>query len=234
MKPLTVPEILKQLEKEYGPQLPSWPTEPYEFLVWWHCGYPQSDDRCSKGWAALTAVTAIDPASLLETPMPKLNAALKAGGMVPELRAQRLKEVASRVINEFGGDLRDALTGPIEKVRKTLRSFPNIGDPGTDRILLFAGLAAIPAVPSNCPHVLVRIRHGMEHKNYGRTYREAQQAIENEVAKTREARMRAYLLLKTHGQKVCKMKPRCELCPLHRTCAFGQGKWRGRAALLES
>lgn len=40
--------------------------------------------------------------------------------MLPELRAERMKGVAARVKNEFDGDLRAALAGPITKVRKVL------------------------------------------------------------------------------------------------------------------
>ena len=104
------------------------------------------------------------------------------------LRALRLKEIAARVQHELDGDLRSPLVGPLERARKALKKFPNIADPGADRILLFSGIAPIAAVPSNCPHVLVRIIHGQERENYGVTYREAQEAIENETAKKADVR----------------------------------------------
>jgi endonuclease-3 len=167
---LSVPAILDKLEAYYEPQQVTWPTEPYDFLVWWHCGYPASDTACAKGWKALIASVGIEPKQLLGASIDVLSSALKAGGMVPELRATRLKEIAARVEHEYGGDLRSALAGPLENVRKTLKKFPNIADPGADRILLFSGIAPIAAVPSNCPHVLVRTLHGMERENYGVTY----------------------------------------------------------------
>ncbi len=223
--------VLDQLEEFYGALEPSWPTEPYEFVVWWHCGYPASDAACERGWKSLTAITGIEPQKLLTMPMPKLAAALKPGGMVPELRALRLKEIAARVKDEFGGDLRSALSGPISDARKVLKKFPNIADPGADRILLFAGIDAVAAVPSNCPHVLVRILHGQERENYGVTYREAQQAIESQVPRKADSRMRAFLLLKQHGQTLCKRtNPKCEQCPLKASCAYYAGKRRGRSA----
>jgi hypothetical protein len=39
--------------------------------------------------------------------------------MLPELRAQRLKEVALRAKNEFAGDLRAALIGPISTAARS-------------------------------------------------------------------------------------------------------------------
>ena len=128
---------LDRLETFYGQQEPSFPTEPYEFLVWWYCGYPASDAACSKGWAHLTREIGIEPEKLLKAKASKLSAALEAGGMVPELRAERLREVAMRVQDEFAGDLRAGLVGPIPQARKKLKSFPSIADPGADRILLF-------------------------------------------------------------------------------------------------
>lgn len=227
----TLREILQQLESHYGKQQPWWPTDPYLFLIWWYCGYPASDASCAKGWEALNREVGVEPRQILAASPAALAKALKPGGMVPELRALRLKEVAARVQDEFGGDLRAALVGPMPQVRKILKSFHSIADPGADRILLFAGVAPLAAVPSNCPHVLVRIQKGRERENYGVTYREAQQAIESEIPAKFDARVRAYLLLKRHGQELCKgAKPKCDQCPVSASCAYFAGKHRGRGA----
>jgi len=218
---ISVLDVLNRLEKFYGSQEPGFPVDPYEFLVWWYCGYPASDAACDKGWKNLKQQVGIGPHQLLAASPAKIAAALKAGGMVPELRAQRLKELAMRVKDEFGGDLRAALVGPIAKARKILKSFHSIADPGADRILLFAGIVPIAAVPSNCVHAPARILQGPEGENYSAAYREAQRAIAAEVPEKFDARMRAYLLLKTHGQQTCKRtNPKCEECPVKSKCAF--------------
>ena len=218
---LTIPEVLNQLEVFYGKQEPCWPSDPYSFLLWWYCGYPASDASCSKGWTELTGKIGTDPNQILAARPATLAAALKPGGMFPELRAERMKEVTARIKDEFDGNLRAALVGPITKVRKILKSFPSIADPGADRILLFAGIQPVAAVPSNCTGVLERIQNGQEGKNYNASYREAQRIIDAEVPATFDARVRAYLLLKRHGQDLCKRtKPRCEMCPVRATCAF--------------
>jgi len=219
----SIASLLDVLERFHGKQQPGWPTDPYEFLVWWHCGYPQSEGRCSKGWQKLTAEVGITPEKLLAAKPDKLAAALKPGGMVPELRALRLKEIAMRVQQECGGDLRAALTGLLPKVRGLLKKFPNIADPGADRILLFANLFPVAAVPSNCPHVLVRITRGPERENYGVIYRQAQEALTAEIPEEFTARQRAYLLLKKHGQELCKLtKPKCQLCPVAAGCSYAK------------
>lgn len=216
-----VPALLDRLEAFYGVQEPCWPVDPYLFLVWWHCGYPASDEACARGWAALVKSVGTDPQKLLAAPPAKLASALKAGGMVPEIRSARLKEIARRVQNEFQGDLCSALVGPIAGVRKLLKQFPGIADPGVDRILLFAHAAALAAVPSNCPQVLVRIRSGPEPDEYTATYRQAQALIQTEVPEQFHARTRAYLLLKKHGPTLCKRaKPDCKSCPLRADCKY--------------
>jgi endonuclease-3 len=205
---VTLPQILDRLEAHYGAQQPTWPVDPYQFIVWWHCGYPASDRACAKGWAELQKI-GTDPQQLLAATPKRLAAALKAGGMVPELRAMRLKEIALKAERDF------------ELTRESLKKFPNIADPGADRILLFAGVGPVAAVPSNSPHVLVRILRGRERENYGVNYRLAQEAIEAEVPSNLEARQRAYLLLKVHGQTVCKTtNPKCSVCPVNDLCKF--------------
>jgi len=227
----SVTKILDALEKHYGAQEPCWPSDPYLFLVWWYCGYPASDAACTRGWESLNRSIGTTTAQILKASPKELAAALKPGGMVPEIRAMRLKEVAARVQDEFGNDLRGALAGSMDRARKILKSFHSIGDPGADRILLFAGLAPIAAVPSNCPQVLVRIQHGQERDNYGLTYREARERLEGDLPPAFDARSRAFLLLKRHGQELCKRtKPKCSDCPLWTACAYANGKHRGRAA----
>jgi endonuclease-3 len=208
-------DLLDRLEMYYGVQSPTWPTDPYEFLVWWHSGYPASDAACARGWESLNRSIGIRPEQILAESIPELARALKPGGMVPEQRAMRLKQVAERASSGF-------LTARSEPaLRKRLKTFPNIGDPGADRILLFGDLAPVAAIPSNCPHVLVRILRGRELENYNKNYRVAQEAIESHVPPDFAPRKRAYLLLKRHGQELCKRaNPRCEACPVSSQCAF--------------
>ncbi len=79
----------------------------------------------------------------------------------------------------------------------------------------------------------MRIKRGDERENYGVTYREAQQAIEAEIPENFDAVMQAYLLLKRHGQTLCKRSnPKCDHCAINSSCAFFAGKHRGRSAAV--
>ena len=219
----TIARILDNLESLYG-ALPAFaPGDPYEFLIWWHSGYPASEARCEKGWQSLNHHVGIAPKQIMAASTAKLTNALKPGGMVPELRATRLQEIAARVQAEYSGELRAALTSlPEPQARKALKSFPGIGNPGADRILLFARLSAIAAVPSACPHVLVRIAHGPEDDRYPAQYAAAQRLL-NELPADFDARIRAYLLINRHGGELCKRAhPACDRCPLKSVCIFAK------------
>ena len=53
----------------------------------------------------------------------------------------------------------------------------------------------------------------------------AREILDSGLLRTLEARQRAYLLLKKHGQETCKRtKPKCEVCPLTEHCAYLQAK----------
>ena len=77
---------------------------------------------------------------------------MRLGGIVPELRADRLNEIARKVKDEFGGDLNAVLkkwsktkkNSPVQGIRvakKILQEFPVIGEPSAEKILLFSNLA---------------------------------------------------------------------------------------------
>ena len=223
-------QILDALESFYGRQAVLAPTDPYLFLLWWQCGYPPSEEHCARGFAALAAAIGTAPVTLRATSRARLTRVLKAGGLVPELRAQRLREVAATVEDEFDGDLPAALRQlPPAKALRLLKTFPGIGSPGADRILLFGGIGARAAVPSSCPYVLVRIESGRE-PEYRATYQRAQARLES-LPETFAARMRAYLLLQRHGRELCKRtRPRCSECPLAQSCRFNRAGDRPRTS----
>lgn len=226
--------ILDALEKHYGEQAVAGPNDPYEMILFVNCGYPATDASCSRGYEALNHDIGTKPGKILDAPKTKLAKLMRLGGIVPEVRAERLKIIARIVKEEFGGDLKWSLEKlmreekkeagkGIRLAKKALKEFPVIGEPGADKILLFAGLAPVAAVPSACPAVPQRILFGEEDKNYGAGYRAAQEALTVELPEKFETRQRAYLLLKRHGQEICKRaKPKCELCPISSDCLYFQ------------
>jgi len=231
MKPLRtrLGKILGRLEKFYGAPKPpksilatlSARADPYEMILYVICGYPATDVSCTKGFEALKKQVGLRPDDILAAPVEKLREILRLGGIVPELRAERLREIAARVKHEFGGNLRAVLQRPLPEARKALKTFPTIGDPGADKILLFTKTAPVAAVPSNCVEVTLRIMTGRTSKNYQANYRSEQDILRAELPEDCAALLRAHLLLKQHGQVICKRtRPLCERCPISSDCAY--------------
>src|SRR5262249_48809212 len=172
---------LDALEAVYGTLQPTWPTDSYLFLVWWHCGYPASDDRCNKGWQALhDRLGGVEPDRRLGVRAASLTSALRAGGLIPQARAQRLREVASRAatLTQLAG----------KEGRKLLMSFPGIGGPGADRIQLFSGVAPVAAVPSNGTQVLVRMQLNKDRQRFDQDYAAGQALLDAAIAHSCAAR----------------------------------------------
>jgi len=229
-------EVLDTLETLYGPQKAVGPADPYEMILYLNCGYPATDGTCSKGFDALKRGVGLKPENILAAPRPKLAKCLRMGGIVPELRAKKLKEIARIVNSEFDGDLKAVLNKCMEEekkqrgqgvraAKKVLQKFPVIGEPSADKILLFAKLAPVAAAPSASLGVPVRIWFGQEGKNYAADYRKVRDKLNGELPETFEARQRAYLLLKRHGHEMCKRAaPKCRICPLAAQCAHIQTK----------
>jgi endonuclease III len=120
-----------------------------------------------------------------------------------------------------------ALAGPLKGAKRALRRFPGIGEPGAEKILLFAGRAAPLALESNGLRVLVRLGLVREESSYTRTWagsRDLGARLGDDPRRVEEA----HLLLKRHGETLCRSsRPRCDECPLRARCAFAAAEARG-------
>ena len=220
---LDVAAILGRLEALYGPVGSPTPDEPYALVLFLNCGYPASDESCAKGFAALKAEVGLEPEAILAAEDAELGRLMRAGGIVPEVRAGRLKWIAAFVRDQLGGDLKGALQRDPARARRLLKTFPTLGDPAAERILLFCGLEPAAAAPAGGLQVLTRLGLCDEGKDFTATYRGARAAIEAGVPADFAARRRAYLLLKTHGHRLCRRStPLCEECPLAGDCPWAR------------
>jgi len=236
-RPPNLSQVLDALEELYGPQKLVGPADPYEMILFVNCGYPATDVSCAKGFDALKRKVGLKPIEILGVPKPKLAKLMRLGGIVPDLRAERLKEIARRVKDEFDGNLKGVLKKCLLQEEKTqagkgiraakrvLQQFPVIGEPSAEKILLFSSLSPVAAVPSASLDVPMRLWFGGPGKNYAADYSRARSVLSTGLPEDFEARQRAYLLLKKHGQEICKRsKPKCERCPLSAQCVYFQAK----------
>jgi endonuclease III len=172
-------------------------------------------------FARLRREVGTTPAAILAVEPDRLRA-VSSGGILADEQAAKLQAAARLVVEQFGGNLSQALEGlPLAKARHVLRQFPAIGEPGADKILLLSGLAAVPALDANGVRVVTRLGLAEEQRDYAGTYRSAVAAVAASLEP--DAFRRAYLLLRHHGQELCRRSaPRCSACPLTSTCAYYQ------------
>jgi endonuclease III len=223
---LTLPDAVHSLRKYYGPppRLPS--EDPFELILLENVAYLAPPARRREALEQLRRTVGTSPTAILAAEQQVLES-VTAHGILKSTFAVKLRECARTAVESFGGDLRRIVREPIHKAKRALRSFPGIGEPGAEKILLFAGQQALLAPESNGLRVLVRLGLIGNEKSYSKMYAASRQAAKALPAEV-EVMQEAHLLLQQHGQTMCKRSaPRCEACPLASGCVFAQQARKG-------
>ncbi len=216
---LTLTEAVAKLAPVYPSPSPL--RDPLEILVWENIGYLIDDERRATLFAEFKTKIGFKAAQIANAPLPLLTDIAGRGGMHPQKRADRLREIGRLAIAECDGKLVRAMRAlPLPKARALLKKFPSVGDPGADRIVLFSGIAAQPAISSDGLRALVRLGYCPEQKSYSQTYRAATDVLRKDGIADAQWFEQAYLVLRAHGRALCKRSaPICEPCPLDAHCA---------------
>lgn len=214
-------KIVSQLAAHYGKPGPPITTDPFELVLLENVAYLVSDERREEAFKTLRKHSGTKPHEILAAPDESILKATRLGGMHPEQRVSRLREIALITMNEFGGDLRQALKLPLPKAKLALRKFSGIGEPSAEKILLFTRSYPVLGLDSNGLRVLVRLGFGEEKKNYTATYRAVQEAIGDQLKADYDWLIAAHILLRRHGKELCKTSvPLCGKCPVRKSCAY--------------
>jgi endonuclease III len=215
-------KLIARLQKHYGApeSLPA--RGAFELVLWENACYLLPDERRAQVFEGLRAQVGLTAEAIWKAPQEVLMPLATLGGMRPETRVFRWREIARITNEQFAGDLEQILRWPFAQAKKALKQFPSIGDPGAEKILLFCGAAQGLPLESNGLRVLTRVGYGRVHlKNYGAMYKSVQEAIAPELPKSAAPLAKAHLLLREHGKTICKDKnPACHECPVEDLCAF--------------
>jgi endonuclease-3 len=213
----------------YGRPRPPAVTDPFALIVLENAAYLATDAKRDEAFALLAARVGLDPEKILDAPDEILRQA-GGKGILPAESARKLRE-AARIAIANAAALRTLTHVPPAAAKKILRRFPSIGEPGAEKILLYAGIAPLLALDSNGLRVLGRLGYGREEASYAASYRSAQAAAQRELPARRAALLEARELLRRHGQELCtRSRPGCEACPLRGGCAYAARERRGSIA----
>ena len=218
-------KLVARLKRHYGaPALPP-ARGPFELVLWENACYLLPDERRAAVFEGLRAQVGLSAEAIWKADQNVLLPLARMGGMRPETRVFRWREIARITLTQFEGHLERILEGPYAAAKKALKQFPNIGDPGAEKILLFCGMGSSLPLDSNGLRVLTRVGYGRAQKNYGATYRSIQEAVQGQLPRKPEDLAQAHLLLKEHGKILCRTnRPACGECPIAETCAFAGKK----------
>jgi endonuclease III len=216
-------QIIARLRRHYGEPARPPATGPFELVLWENACYLLPDERRLEVFNTLRDKVGLTPGAIVAAADTILLPIAIRGGMRPETRVFRWRQIAQTTLKQFGGNLNSIVDGPYAEAKKALRLFPTIGDPGAERILLLCGVATGLPVESNGLRVLTRLGWGSTHRTYGATYRSVQDDLKPELPVHVERLREAHLLLRIHGKTLCKDKmPLCHQCPVSTNCRYAE------------
>jgi len=216
--------IINKLQKFYGRPKPPNTTDPLEIILFENVAYLADDEKRAAAFAALKKKIGTRPDQILKASQKQLEEITRMGGIVPELRAQRLRQIAELAHYIFKDSLAAELKRPLPQAKKSLKRFPSVADPGAEKILMLTRSYPLLALESNGLRVLLRLGFAEEKKSYSASYRGVQQALSGQLPADYDALIAAHQLLRQHGQDLCKRtRPLCEAgCPLTAECRYFQ------------
>jgi endonuclease-3 len=192
-------------------------------VAWEKSAYLAPDSRRADAFALLKRKIGLTPRKILAASRAELLDVLATGGIAAPERAHRLIEAAQLVLGDFDGSLDDVCERPLTEAKKQLMRIYGVGEPGAEKILLFTRSHAVMGLDSNALRVLQRLGYGREGKTYTATYRSVTAAAQPEIGSNMERLIEANLLLRQHGQTVCKTtSPKCGACVLREDCPSAQ------------
>ena len=213
-------QVIDDLGAFYGRPIRSEPSGVLELILWENVAYLAGDGRRAAAYRALEERVGTRPDDILQAPDALLLEITSLGGILARKRVDKLRAIADTA-RELSGEMSSLRGLPLRDAKRALKRFPSIGDPGAEKVLLFTRAHAVLALESNGLRVLLRLGFGEERKSYSATYRSAQEALKGQLPEDCSWLIRAHLLLRRHGQELCKRSaPRCEACPLSRGCRY--------------
>ena len=212
--------ILAALRKFYG-VLPPPPRDPFTLFVWEVLSVHSTPQKRETAMAALKRIRALTPDSMWRAPQKKLEESVRLAGPYTENRLTALRTGVD--LFRRSPNLPSVIRGPLPAARRALKPFPQLGETGAHRMLLFAADHAILPVDARVSRVGRRLGYGEAAGEFKKQARSVQDALARELPSSVDAYRRAFLYLSHHGGATCtEGDPHCVVCPLLKECPEGQ------------
>jgi len=212
--------VLNALQKFYG-LLPSPPHDPFTLFVWEVLSVHSTPAKRDAAMAALKRIPALTPDAMWRAPQKKLEQSLVLAGPYLENRLRALRSGVELFRKD--PDLPATIRGPLPAARRALKPFPQLGETGAHRMLLFAADQVVLPVDARVNRVGQRLGYGAAAGDFKKQSRSVQAALTRELSPSADTYRRAFVYLSHHGGATCtEADPHCTICPLLKECAEGQ------------
>jgi endonuclease-3 related protein len=222
-------EAYHRLEEAFGAQ-GWWPAEsPFEVMVGAVLTQQTTWSSVEAAIGRLKEAGLVEPGAMAAAPEEVLMDLIRPAGFYRQ-KARRLRSMAARLVETWGGDLDAFFDRPEEAVREELLSWEGVGPETADSILLYAAGFPTFVVDAYTLRFVGRM-WSMD----GAGYREAKDHFEARVPRDARVYQEFHGLIVELGKRICRGDPLCPRCPLRESCHEGQKRLkagetsRGRA-----
>jgi endonuclease-3 len=217
-------DVLMALARFYG-ILPMPPGDPFRLFVWEVMTVHSTPRKRDAALGALKRIRALTPDAMWRAPQKKLEESVALAG---PYREQRLNALRTGVaLFRRSPNLPATIRGPIAAARRALKPFPQLGETGAHRMLLFAAGHVILPIDARVSRVGRRLGYGEASDDFRKQARSVQSAMSSELPHSADAFRRAYIYLAHHGAATCtETTPHCVICPVLDRCPEGLARTR--------
>jgi len=211
--------VIAALRRQHDAPAPPPASNAFELVIWEKVAYLATDERRAIAFDLLRRSIGLTPEKILAAPRARLIDVLATGGIGAPERANNLREAAELAVADGNGSLDSLCDLPLVDAKRALKRIRGIGDPGAEKILLFTRRHPVMGLDSNALRVLTRLGYGREAKSYNATYKSVTDAASPQLDGDIDRMIEANLLLRQHGQTICKTtRPKCSECALRTRC----------------
>ena len=197
------------LETHFGPQH-WWPAEtPFEVMVGAILTQNTNWRNVEKAIENIRRAGLLDPVALRSLPRERLAELIRPAGYY-NVKAARLANLLSVLVDEYDGDLERFFDGGIDQLRQRLLSINGVGRETADSIILYA--ARKPTFVVDAYTYRVVLRHGLVFEDAD--YDQLKSLFEDHLPRDASLFNEYHGLIVRVGKEFCRKTPRCSGCPL--------------------
>ena len=201
--------VYRRLLGAFGPRN-WWPAETrFEVMVGAVLTQNMAWSNVEKAISGLKSADALDPHKLFSLRVDRLARLIRPSGYY-NIKARRLKSLVKWLCRKCNGSLAALSREPTEALRKELLGINGVGEETADSILLYALDRPVFVVDAYTRRVLSR--HGLVREKA--SYAEIQGVFHDQLPPDVALYNEYHALLVALGNRVCRPKPLCDLCPV--------------------